>query len=203
MKVYTKTGDTGVTSLYDGNRVSKYVILFDVIGHIDELTCRIGLLKSYLNSYRCMIYMIYYYSYTKYTNIISMLDNIQLTLQHINSIIATVDLVKREKLKKITIFHIDQLEDSIDYIELHNAPITTFVIPGQSMSESYCHLCRTMTRECERLLYEMINTSQVIVSKNNKNDIDTRFLEIDNNIFIYFNRLSDLFFVLARMLENI
>jgi len=76
-----------------------------------------------------------------------------------------------------------QIENEIDRLDRILPQITAFILPGGSPSGSLCHVCRTVARRTERRLFEMNN-----------------IYNIDNQILIYFNRLSDYFFVLSRYL---
>lgn len=170
MKIYTKTGDKGKTSLYDGSRVYKNELIFDVLGEIDELSSRIGMLCSICNE--------------KYI----LLRQIQSILQDVNSIIATIDkLGKRipEFSNKYTI----QLENEIDEMERENSKLTKFILPGVTQTDAQAQLCRTQTRKVERFLWKLHNSTM---------ELDTTTVTIDEDIMKYMNRLSDFFFVFGR-----
>ena len=114
MKVYTKTGDAGTSSLYDGNRLRKDSIFFEVLGNIDELSSNIGMLCSLTEDNE---------------QIFLQLRTIQRTLQTVASEIATVNRTNRSVeiiSEDKTIF----LEQTIDIMEQVNDPLTKFIIPG-------------------------------------------------------------------------
>lgn len=171
MKIYTKTGDLGITSLYDGSRIEKTNIIFDVLGYNDELSSHIGILIAQLNK---IVYN---------SPLISQLRNIQATLQYINSIIATPDINKQKKLKHIDDKDVLEIENWIDYMEKCNPKLTSFILPGVTIEDAQAHICRTSCRKSER---EMIRYSKI------------EKIEISPYILVYMNRLSDYFFSLAR-----
>ena len=176
MKIYTKTGDKGKTSLYDGNVVRKTSYVFDVLGDIDELSSRLGIAISFDEN-----------------NIISEeLRTIQKTLQDINSILATYEKQKRKNLPSIDEENINHLEQSIDVFTENTPPLTQFILPGVTPVDSYLHLCRSQTRKIERMLWMFVeNHSIEMENKTIHNQLDTVVLR-------YFNRLSDFFFAAAR-----
>jgi cob(I)alamin adenosyltransferase len=84
MKVYTRTGDVGTSSLYDGKRIAKNTIIFDLLGELDELSCRIGMLCV-------LIPIIGFMDEHNRDGLVKFLRDIQSGIQDINSIIATTD----------------------------------------------------------------------------------------------------------------
>lgn len=87
-------------------------------------------------------------------------------------------------VSEITADDITALESQIDFFESRLEPLKAFILPRGSHASCLCHVCRTICRRAER---------RMITFKNNM-DID-----MESNIFIYMNRLSDYFFVLARI----
>lgn len=188
MKVYTRTGDKGITSLYDGKRIAKNSLFFEVLGEIDELSSRIGVLCASLTGATLSV------------EPIQQLRVIQGILQDINSIIATVDPNGRT-LPFVTADDITKIETFIDTMEGSNPKLTKFILPGVTISDSHAHMCRTQTRKVERRLWEMHNSNEYVeIFKVSGQDsyIDLSEVEIHEHIFKYVNRLSDYFFVLAR-----
>lgn len=187
MKVYTKTGDKGTSSLYDGSRTSKDSIIFDTIGELDELTSRIGFLITLLTE--------------KEENIVPILRKSQKIIQDINTIIATVK-TENKVLPEITEEYITELEQYIDSFESKNSKLTKFILPGVTMMDAQAQLCRTQTRKSERFLWYLHNTEEdmsVFIGKKEEN-VSLEIINIDMNIMKYMNRLSDFFFVLGRFL---
>jgi cob(I)alamin adenosyltransferase len=183
MKLYTKTGDSGTTCLYDGSRHEKSDIIFDVLGNNDELSSHIGLLIASLSN-----------SKIDTIDIQNQLRTIQTNLQYINSILATPNETKQKKLRHISETDIKQIEDWIDHMEKFNPKLTSFILPGVTIDDAYTHICRTSCRKAERELLKSIDLKNIT---NNITNINTK------NIMCYMNRLSDFFFSLARYICNV
>lgn len=173
MKIYTKTGDDGSTSLYGGNRVQKDNARVEAYGTIDELNSFLGLLIEK----------------THEADIKSYLLNIQHILFNIGSVIATVDEKYMSKLPPLNESDTQSLESSIDQMESTLPSMTNFILPGGGEAPSLSHICRTVCRRAERCLVALskveIPNEQLISSM--------KFL----------NRLSDYFFVLSRKLTQL
>ena len=176
MKIYTKTGDTGTTSLYGGTRVKKYNLRIESYGTVDELNSYIGLIKDQEISD---------------TNKNSLLK-IQNELFTLGSMLATPP--EKETLKngkeRLNIPKIDEsavlfLENEIDRMDAALPQMTHFILPGGHQAVSFCHVARCVCRRAERLSVAL-------------NDQET----INNDIIKYLNRLSDYLFTLARKLSN-
>jgi cob(I)alamin adenosyltransferase len=135
MKIYTKTGDKGQTSFYDGSRALKSTINFEVVGEVDELSSRVGLVCALIDK--------------EYFSV--QLRKIQATLQGINSHIATVDKTKYT-LPTIEASLVTDLEIAIDAMEKVNPKLTKFILPGVTQTDAHAHLCRTQTRKVERMI---------------------------------------------------
>jgi len=164
-KIYTKTGDEGKTSLYDGTRVHKTEQCFDLLGEIDELSSRIGFLRSDED-------------FGPQDEIISdELVVIQKTLQNINSVIATPNVAKQAKLKKVHSKHVEALERAIDRLDDELPPLHSFITPF-----GMAHMCRTQARKVERTMLKFHDDCREVSSSTRK----------------YMNRLSDYFFTLSR-----
>jgi len=188
MKVYTKTGDGGTTSLYDGNKTSKKEIIFDVLGELDELSSRVGLLISQN-------------IFDNFRNISDFLRSVQIKIQDINTIIATPQNNSR-KIPEIEEIDISRIEKLIDELDNQLPPLTKFILPGVTPQDAQSHLCRTQTRKVERYLWKLhYTTQQINVYRGKKSGIlNLSEIHLAENIMKYINRLSDFFFVLARWL---
>lgn len=181
MKIYTKTGDKGKTSLYDGRRIAKNSVIFEVLGEMDELNARIGVACSMSETN---------YLYT------NLLRSIQCKIQDVNAIIATVDKEGRT-LPIVTEEDVERLEKCIDDYDTFTPKLRKFIIPGVTKLDAQIHLCRTQARKVERMLWEL--NDEVSILKDEKgNDVDIGSVQIDPVILRYFNRLSDFFFGFAR-----
>lgn len=181
MKIYTKTGDKGTSSLYDGNRISKNSVIFQTIGEIDELTSRIGITCA-LSSSNYLV--------------VELLRKIQCKLQDINSIVATVD-VKGRKIPEINEDDVLFIEKKIDEFEKFNDSLKAFILPGVTVVDSHLHFCRTQARKVERMLWSLQNDESVVVAERGKT-VDIGTVQFNPNLLKYVNRLSDFFFSFAR-----
>lgn len=132
MKVYTKTGDDGTTSLYDGTRVGKESPVLDVLGSIDELAAHIGVLSS-----------------CTHTDV-EFLTWVQKTLLEIGTIIAT-PLGNKTNLPNIESNDVSKIENQIDSMDLKLTPLTAFlVMVDETPMSAQAHVCRTVCRRVER-----------------------------------------------------
>ena len=185
MKVYTKTGDEGTTGLYDGSRASKNEIFFDVLGELDELSSRVGML--------CALFP---QDLEDSNMMMSQFRKIQSTIQDINSIVGSVRMV----VPFITKEQVNELEFNIDFMEEKNPKLTKFILPGVTPADAQAHLCRTQARKVERYLWELHNSEGKVVLKRGRKEeeLNLSTIDIHENIMCYMNRLSDFFFVLAR-----
>lgn len=135
MKIYTKTGDEGTTSLFGGTRVSKSDLRIDTYGTVDELNSYIGLLRDQdVNQKRKDV-----------------LAEIQDRLFTIGSILATEPGNTKVKIPSLTEQDIQFLEKEIDAMDAELPPMRFFVLPGGHASVSFGHVARTVCRRAERL----------------------------------------------------
>jgi cob(I)alamin adenosyltransferase len=112
-----------------------------------------------------------------------LLEKIQNELFTLSSDLATPNTEKNKKLNIVRVpekFYVDA-EKAIDYFEAKLDPLKNFILPGGSKSTALLHICRSICRSAERRVVKLSSTEK-----------------IGENILIYLNRLSDLFFVLAR-----
>lgn len=148
MKIYTKTGDEGSTSLLYGERVSKGDLRIEAYGSVDELNANLGLLNDLLVD-----------SATNY-----FLKNIQDNLFVIGSNLACEKI--ENKLTKLGLNEIESIENAIDKINSQLPDLKHFIIPGGHFNVSICHICRTVCRRAERIvvrLSEVMNVDPTII----------------------------------------
>ena len=197
MKVYTKTGDSGDTSLYDGSRAPKYAINFEALGEMDELSSRIGMLCILIEETNNN-------QNSLFKSIIEFLRKIQRTLQDFNSHIATIDQENR-KLPALEENLVVEIEVLIDKMEMVNPKLTKFILPGRNKDDSQAHLCRTQTRKAERVLNNLHSTNELltVTRGNERTHVELEKFTVPVLILKYMNRLSDFFFVLGRWLCSI
>ena len=176
MKIYTKTGDKGDTALYDGSRHPKSELVFELLGEIDELSSRIGVAITSMPPCRavCSVFLRF----------------LQVCLQDLNSLIATPK-TSRKKLEPFSPSQTQILEHHIDLLQTTLPKLTIFILPGIDTVDSHLQLCRTQTRKVERLLWRHIKTAKSMKS-----------LYLCSNVTQFINRLSDFFFVLARVFQT-
>jgi cob(I)alamin adenosyltransferase len=145
MKVYTKTGDKGQTSLIGGTRVSKSHDRINAYGTVDELNSYIGLLRDQeVNQVRKGILL-----------------EIQDRLFTIGSHLATDPKKSSFKLPELEEDDIKLLEDEMDRMNEVLPEMRFFVLPGGHASVSYCHIARTVCRRAERLVVALQDTEPV------------------------------------------
>lgn len=184
MKVYTKTGDKGQTSLVGGERVSKCCDRLESYGMVDELNSHIGLLASFIanqaSSHDNML------NEDTRTTLHAFLTNIQSGLFVVGGYLAT-DTSKKELRQGniVTEAMVGEIEKEIDRLQEQLPPFRYFILPGGSIAASQAHICRTVCRRTERCILRLAECG----------------VEIENNVLCYVNRLSDYFFVLARALN--
>lgn len=142
MKIYTKTGDKGQTSLYDGTRVDKDSIRVESYGTIDELNSYIGLCIHYINEDEKKV-----------------LFNIQRDLFYIGSELATKNTEKLNKV--VTDNDIKNLENVIDKYMGEAKGIDSFIIPGTSLASAHLHIARTICRRAERIIISLSKIEEV------------------------------------------
>ncbi|MBK8943690.1 MAG: cob(I)yrinic acid a,c-diamide adenosyltransferase [Ignavibacteriae bacterium] len=139
MKIYTKTGDDGSTSLFGGTRVQKNNIRINAYGTIDELNSVIGLAVSNNVSEEIKIE----------------LEQIQNLLFQIGSELASPENVKSEVIKKTSVEEINYLEKLIDKFDEKLPTLKNFILPGGNISASLLHFARTICRRAERIIVEL------------------------------------------------
>jgi len=169
MKIYTRTGDAGLTGLFGGGRVPKHDLRVEAYGDVDELNAVLGMA-------RCIEVM---------PRIDEVLVPIQRDLFAIGALLATPD---RDKMAshlakaRIDEERITELEHAIDDGESELDPLHAFIIPGGTPKAAALHMARTVCRRAERHVVRL------------QQDVELPALAV-----IYLNRLSDLLFTLARL----
>jgi cob(I)alamin adenosyltransferase len=166
MRIYTRTGDEGTSSLFDGKRVKKYDLRLKTYGELDALNVILGWCRLENDNEK----------------IGEMLSKITNDIFVISSILATEDLTKLPKnLKTIDENSTTEFEILMDELSAEMPELTNFILPGGSSKSLRYHEARVITRKVERFMVEL-----------------TEQEDIDLSLVKYVNRLSDLFFVLAR-----
>ena len=146
MKIYTKTGDKGVTSLVGGTRVPKTHIRLEAYGTVDELNSNLGFLGTYLLDEKDK----------------SFLQQVQDKLFAVGSHLAT-DREKTE-LKAASVIspeHVEMMEREIDRLDNLLPPLSAFILPGGSRGAAVCHICRTVCRRAERRILALAEQVEI------------------------------------------
>ena len=131
MKIYTKTGDKGETSLYDGIRVRKDDIRVESYGTVDEINSALGLARNFVSNKK----------------IVDIIYEIQRKLFDVAGELATID---EDKFKgKITAEDVEYLEKIIDEYIARIDNVNAFIIPGTNKASASLHLARTICRRAE------------------------------------------------------
>ena len=172
MKLYTKGGDNGRTSLIGGERVAKNDARVEAYGTVDELTAHIALFADRL-ALRCQ----------------DLAHQIIPDIKRINSALMTVEAHLAvgdggaDKVAPLPDETVEWIESRIDTLQAELKPITCFTIPGGCEMTSLCHICRTVCRRAERRAVDVAQSYGV-----------------DKNSLLLLNRLSDYFYALGRVL---
>lgn len=140
MKIYTKTGDKGMTSLIGGKRVPKNSARLESYGTIDELNSYLGMIRSFQIDLQ----------------VVEELVIIQSRLFDIGGNLAT-DPEQTEIKVRLGVKEndIDLLEKAIDRMDAEVPPMKYFVLPGGNQVVSFCHMARTVCRRAERRILDL------------------------------------------------
>lgn len=145
MKIYTKTGDKGTTSLVGGTRVAKSVLRIEAYGTVDELNSYVGLVRDQaVNDSRKDI-----------------LKEIQDRLFTIGSILASEPEQTKKRLPDLLESDVTLLESAMDLMDKSLEPMRFFILPGGHQSVSFTHIARTVCRRAERLVIKL--SSETVV----------------------------------------
>ncbi|MFC6290762.1 cob(I)yrinic acid a,c-diamide adenosyltransferase [Levilactobacillus angrenensis] len=137
MPIYTKGGDKGSTSLYDGQRVSKNSLRVDVYGTFDELNANVSLADKF-----CQI-----------PRNVELLQWVEYHMFFLQGEIATRHATTfQQNSRMITVEDVQFLEHAIDEYTASLPKVDSFILPGSSTAGAQLHVCRTVCRRAERLL---------------------------------------------------
>lgn len=177
-KIYTRTGDDGTTGLTDGSRVLKHSSRPQAYGTVDELNSSLGLVFLCLDKKD---------DKNTFNEIKVLIRGIQNDLFDLGADLSTpISNVKQNyKPLRITKNQVNRIEKTIDKYNEQLKPLNSFILPGGSEEASLLHLSRTIARRAERDV-SLLSCEE----------------EINKNSLVYLNRLSDLLFVLSRVLNE-
>ena len=145
MKIYTKTGDKGQTSLVGGTRISKTELRIEAYGTVDELNSYVGLVRDQaVNNDRKDI-----------------LKEIQDRLFTIGSILASEPEQTKKRIPDLHESDIELLEKEMDRMDESLEPMRFFILPGGHQSVSFGHLARTVCRRAERVVIRLSQETEV------------------------------------------
>jgi cob(I)alamin adenosyltransferase len=146
MKIYTKTGDKGQTSLIGGKKVSKAHLKIESYGTVDELNSFIGLVRS---------------RFIDDEKESERLVRVQNILFNIGAMLATEEGKENSYVPKLDETDIVFLENGIDRMDAILEPLQNFILPAGSDLIAYCHVCRTVCRRAERLVVALGETESL------------------------------------------
>jgi cob(I)alamin adenosyltransferase len=173
VKIYTKQGDHGKTVLFDGTRVSKDHLRIETYGTVDELNSALGLAIVDCTD----------------NSLRELLTKLQRQLLDLGSDLATpLDSKNSAKVRRIGAEHVTFLEQQIDAATAQLPPLKRFIIPGGSVTAARLHVARTICRRAERSLVSLMEREAAVIGE---------------HPLVYLNRLSDLFFTLARLANQL
>src|ERR1700692_1996629 len=165
-RIYTRSGDRGLTALVGGARVAKESARLEAYGTIDELNSIVGIVRSYLPAYKRRFGKEYkWYSES--------LRRIQNELFDVGSELATPPPAEYAGMHKIGAAETKMLEEERDRMQLELKPLNSFTLPGGGILNAFLHQARTVCRRAERVLWAV-----------------KREGEIGDQVIIYINRLS-------------
>lgn len=173
MKIYTKTGDEGKTSLINGTRIEKYHPQIEAYGEIDQLNASLGMLNIHIQNS----------NFIDDKQSAKILD-IQNILFHIGSGLSCSNEDELKKYMKLSEDNIKHLEREIDTMNENLGELKNFILPGGSIAAVQTHIARTQTRKAERKVCQLNRPEYLLIQK-------------------YLNRLSDYFFVLGRYFNKL
>ena len=173
VKIYTKTGDSGETGLFDGTRVSKHSPRVEAYGDVDELNALLGLSLAFIREDEALR-----------ACLLTIQRDLFVVGAHLADPTARVE-AKRGDKARLSEEKVAQLEHWIDHFEDELPALRQFILPGGSKGGATLHHARTVCRRAERRIVEL-----------------SHHIEVPTLLITYMNRLSDFLFVAAR-LENL
>jgi cob(I)alamin adenosyltransferase len=173
MKIYTRTGDAGETALYGGGRVSKDDARVAAFGTVDELNATVGWAAATVAD----------------PEVRGRLEGVQHDLFALGAVLATPPAPEGRSPPKgvpeLPTGRVHEMEGWIDEADLELVPLHAFILPGGAESAAALHLARTVCRRAERAVVTLAARESV-----------------DAGAVVYLNRLSDLLFTLARLVNH-
>ena len=172
MKIYTKTGDEGTSSLYTGERRDKSDAVFEALGDTDELNSLIGVAREHCRSL------------PDCEGLLGQLETIQSRLLDVGSAVATPPGKATATKVERAAFPTGPTEDLESWIDAYDEtlpPLRNFILPSGGLAASFLHLARTTCRRAERRIVPLVREEN-----------------IQTEVCVFMNRLSDYLFTAAR-----
>jgi cob(I)alamin adenosyltransferase len=171
-RIYTKTGDAGETALGNGARVAKHSMRVNAYGTVDETNSVVGIARLVASG-----------------DMDAALARVQNDLFDLGADLCRPEMEKDAEagypVLRMVEAQVTRLEHEIDAMNTKLQPLRSFILPGGAPLSAHLHLCRTVSRRAERLVVELATMESV-------NEAAVKYL----------NRLSDWFFVAARIANN-
>jgi cob(I)alamin adenosyltransferase len=145
MKIYTKTGDAGETSLFSGGRVPKTHLRVEAYGTVDELNSTLGVARAS----------------KPHQQTDAWLSDVQRQLFHLGADLSTPMDAKSDYVIRVTAEQVEWLEQGIDRMMDETPPLKNFILPGGSPSAAQLHIARTVCRRAERRVIELMQTEAI------------------------------------------
>lgn len=145
MKIYTRHGDGGETSLVGGKRVPKDSLRIEAYGTVDELNSIIGVCRSFKPPHQ----------------VDTVLEKIQNDLFDLGADLATPADTQSPRAERIGESHTAQLEKYIDDFDQSLEPLRSFILPGGDQSGAILHLARAVCRRAERLIVRLKHSENI------------------------------------------
>ncbi|WP_249872742.1 cob(I)yrinic acid a,c-diamide adenosyltransferase [Oceanobacillus saliphilus] len=172
MRIYTRSGDKGLTSLVYGKRVPKNHLRVEAYGTCDEANSAIGLALSFLDAQ----------DWDGKKTFLDQMHRVQTILFHVGSELSTPK--DKEVSWKLEQKHIDEMEKQIDEWDQELEPLKNFILPSGHSASSALHIARTVVRRAERMAVGLEDELE------------------NSLVLSYLNRLSDFLFVAARYVNK-
>ena len=171
MKIYTRTGDKGSTSLVGGTRVSKTDPRIEAYGMADELISYLGLIRDLIPEHQ------------SHSDFLLWIQDRLMTCA--SNLAAESHMDFDQQLPSLADADIDRLEQSIDQMESELSPLQSFILPGGHQAVSFCHIARNVCRKTER---SVLRVEQPI----REHDRILKFLNrLSDYLFVLARKLAD------------
>jgi cob(I)alamin adenosyltransferase len=177
-RIYTRTGDKGMTGLIGGGRIKKNALRIETYGTVDELSSAIGVARAALRAHLA--------GEPRAGSLDRWLSWTQDKLFDLGSELATPPKDRRDDAPSVGSGDARALERAMDLAQAELPALANFIHPGGSIPGAQLHFARTICRRAERLLVGLIDQEEIAIGEG----------------LVYLNRLSDALFVWARWIND-